>query len=78
MKQTFYLLKNKSSSEGTYLFKGEYKSLFPGDEIHLEQKPTNMTSNITLLVYKKEIGETIQYLKPKTVKVEKSVKKNSR
>ena len=71
MKQTFYLLKNTSRSEGTYLFKGEYKTLFPGDEITLNQRPTNTTSNIFVSIFKKEVGETIQYLKPKTIKVEK-------
>lgn len=77
MKQTFYLLKNTSLSDGTYLFKGEYKTLFPGEEITLNQRPTNTTSNIFVSVYKKEVGEIIQYLKPKAVKVEKkSVKKS--
>lgn len=73
MKQTFYLLKNNSRSEGTYLIKGEYKTLFPGEEITVTQRPTNTTSNILISVYKKEIGETILNLKPKTVKAEKKV-----
>ena len=71
MKQTFYLLNNNSHSEGTYLIKGEYKTLFPGEEITLKQRPTNTTSNILISVYKKEMDETILNLKPKTVKVEK-------
>ena len=71
MKQTFYLLKNSSRSEGTYLIKGEYKTLFPGEEITLKQRPTNTTSNILISVYKKEMGETILNLKPRTVKAEK-------
>ena len=74
MKQTFYLLKNNSRSEGTYLLKGEYKTLFPGEEITLKQRPTNTTSNILISIYRKEVGETIQYLKPKTTKVEKKPK----
>ena len=73
MKQTFYFLKNNSRSEGTYLIKGEYKTLFPGEEITVTQRPTNTTSNILISVYKKEIGETILNLKPKTVKAEKKV-----
>lgn len=71
MKQAFYILKNNSRSEGTYLFKGEYKTLYAGEEITLNQRPTNTTSNILISVYKKEIGETILNLKPRTVKVEK-------
>lgn len=71
MKQTFYLLKNNSRSEGTYLIKGEYKTLFPGDEITINQRPTNTTSNILISVYKKEMGETILNLKPRTAKIEK-------
>ena len=71
MKQTFYLLKNNSRSEGTYLIKGEYKTLFPGDEITINQRPTNTTSNILISVYKKEMGETILNLKPRTAKTEK-------
>lgn len=73
MKQTFYLLKNNSRSEGTYLIKGEYKTLFPGEEITLKQRPTNTTSNILISVYKKEMSETILNLKPRTVKAEKKV-----
>lgn len=73
MKQTFYLLKNNSRSEGTYLIKGEYKTLFPDEEITLKQRPTNTTSNILISVYKKEMGETILNLKPRTVKAEKKV-----
>ena len=71
MKQTFYLLKNNSYSEGTYLIKGEYKTLFPGDEITINQRPTNTTSNILISVYKKEMGEVILNLKPRIVKAEK-------
>ena len=71
MKQTFYLLRNNSRSEGTYLLKGEYKTLYAGEEITLKQRPTNTTANILISVYRKEVGETILNLKPKTVKVEK-------
>ena len=71
MKQTFYLLKNNSHSEGTYLIKGEYKTLFPGEEVTLKQRPTNTTANILTSIYKKEVGEVILNLKPKTTKVEK-------
>ena len=72
MKQTFYILKNNSGSEGTYLIKGEYKSLFPGEQIELKSMPTNRTANLTLSMYRKEIGEVILNLKPRTVKAEKN------
>ena len=72
MKQAFYVLKNSSHSEGTFLFKGEYKTLFPGQEVTLNQRPTNYTANILISVYKKEMNETILNLKPRTVKVEKN------
>jgi len=70
MKQTFYILKNNSGSDGTYLLSGEYLTLYPGDEVTLKQRPTNITSNIIVSMYRKEVGETILNLKPKT-KVEK-------
>lgn len=71
MKQTFYILKNNSSSDGTYLLNGEYKTIFPGERIDLKNRPTNMTSNITISIYKKEVSDSpILNLKPKTVKAE--------
>lgn len=59
MKQTFYILENKSASEGTYLQNGVYKTLFPNERIELTARPTNKTDNITITVYNKNIGETI-------------------
>ena len=71
MKQTFYILKNNSGSDGTYLLNGEYKTIFPGERIDLKSRPTNMTSNITLSIYRKETEPTpILNLKPKTIKAE--------
>lgn len=68
MKQTFYIVKNNSRSEGTYLIKGEYKTIFPGEEITLKQRPTTTTSNVLISMYKKETSEeTILNLKPKTI-----------
>lgn len=78
MKQTFYLLRNNSYSDGTYLVKGEYKILFPGQEIVLKQRPTNTTSNVLISVFKKEVDETIQYLKPKTTPTKVEPKNRSR
>lgn len=78
MKQTFYLLRNNSYSDGTYLIKGEYRTLFPGQEITLRQRPTNTTSNILISVFRREIDETIQYLKPKTVPTRVVRQKRSR
>ena len=75
MKQTFYLLRNNSGSEGQYLFLGEYKILFPGQEITLKQRPTTTTANITMSIYKKEVGgEVILNTKPR--RPTKVVKKN--
>jgi hypothetical protein len=75
MKQTFYILKNNSGSDGTYLLNGEYKTIFPGERIDLKNRPTNMTSNITLSIYKKEVSDSpILNLKPKTIKVEQKKK----
>lgn len=77
MKQTFYIVKNNSRSEGTYLIKGEYKTIFPGEEITLKQRPTTTTSNVLISMYKKEVSDSpILNLKPKTVKAES--KKNHR
>ena len=78
MKQTFYLLRNNSYSDGTYLIKGEYRTLFPGQEITLRQRPTNTTSNILISVFRREVDETIQYLKPKTVPTRVVRQKRSR
>lgn len=73
MKQTLYLLKNSSLSEGTYLYNGEYKSLFPNEEITLNTMPTSITDNIKVSMYKKDIGEKILNLKPR-----KNTSKNPR
>ena len=68
MKQTFYILKNNSGSDGTYLLNGEYKTIFPGERIDLKSKPTNITSNVTISIYKKQVEESpILNLKPRTV-----------
>lgn len=60
MKQTFYILKNNSASEGTYLYKDNYKSLMPEQEITLDQMPTNKTENITVIVYRKDIDNEVK------------------
>lgn len=57
MKQAFYILKNNSASEGTYLINGEYKVLFPGQEVTLDRAPSNKTENLITLVFRKEVGE---------------------
>ena len=56
MKQTFYMLKNTSMSEGTYLIDGEYKSIYPGETLTLKKAPVNTTANVTLTMYRKETG----------------------
>jgi hypothetical protein len=56
MKKTFYILKNVSGSEGTYFLDGEYKSLYPGDEIVLDRAPVNKTTNLQVSIFKKEVG----------------------
>ncbi len=73
MKQTFYIIKNNSGSDGIYLLNGEYKTIFPGERIDLKSRPTNATSNVTITTYKKEIEETpILNLKPRrTTRVSK-------
>ena len=57
MKQTFYLLKNNSKSEGTYLLDGEYKTLYPDMEVTLPKAPSNKTENIIMILFRKETGE---------------------
>ena len=57
MKQTFYILKNNSGSDGTYLLNGEYKTIFPGERIDLENRPTNITSNVIISIFRKDIKE---------------------
>jgi hypothetical protein len=57
MKQTFCILKNNSGSEGTYFIDGEYKTIFPGQEITLDKIPVNKTANITTVLYRRTIGE---------------------
>ena len=56
MKKTFYILKNISGSEGTYFLDGEYKPLYPGDELVLDKLPVNKTANILISTFKKEVG----------------------
>jgi len=63
-----YILKNNSSSEGTYLIDKEYKTLFPNTEVELRKRPTTVTNNITITIYRKRVGEEILYTKPKNVK----------
>lgn len=60
MKQTFYIIKNTSGSEGTFLLDNQYQTLYPGEKITLNKKPVNTTSNIIVTMYRKEVGgETI-------------------
>jgi hypothetical protein len=55
MKQTFFILKNHSQSNGTYYINGEYKTLMPGEQITYDHQPTNHTSNIIVTMYRKEL-----------------------
>ena len=57
MKQTVYLLKNLSGSDGEYLMGDEYIPLAAHEEIVLNQKPVNWTANIKLVPVRKEIKE---------------------
>lgn len=59
MKQTFYILENKSASEGTYYMNGRYNSIFPGERIELTSRPVNKTENVIITVYTKNVGETV-------------------
>lgn len=72
MRQTFYLLRNNSNSDGNYLIDGVYKPIYPDEKIQLNRRPTSVTSNVTVSIFRKEVGETILHLKPKTVKAEKN------
>lgn len=63
-----YILKNNSSSEGTYLIDGKYETLFPNKEIELNKRPTTVTENISITIYRKRVGEEILYTKPKNIK----------
>ena len=65
MKETFYMLKNNSKSEGTYLIDGEYKPIYPGETITLRKAPVNYTNNVIMVMYRKETGRgEILYKKP--------------
>lgn len=76
MKKMFYTLKNKSGSEGTYLLDDEYKPLYGGEEITLERPPVNKTSNITLTMYKRDVGNS-GILRKKPVKLPENETKKS-
>lgn len=78
MKETFFMLKNNSRSEGTYLIDGEYKPIYPGETITLKKAPVNHTTNVTMVMYKKETGKgEILYKKPVEIPEEpKKTKKN--
>ena len=57
MKQTVYVLRNTSGSDGEYLINDEYQTLEPHKEIILNQKPVNVTANIKLIPVRKEVKE---------------------
>lgn len=57
MKVTVHLLKNMSGSSGQYLLDDEYHVLPAGKQIELEKKPVNVTSNISVLTFRKTIKE---------------------
>lgn len=68
MRETFYILRNNSKSEGTYLIDDEYKSLYPGEEITLKRLPVNRTANLSIAIYRRETEPgKIQNKKPKKV-----------
>lgn len=56
MKKTYYLMKNVSGSEGTYLLDGKYLPLYPGEEKVLDRPPVNKTANIMLSTFKRDVG----------------------
>ena len=68
MKQTFYIIKNNSGSTGTFLFEGEYRTLFPGEEVTLKKAPTNKTDNLSVVMYRQEIRDTMKVLHKKSKK----------
>ena len=57
MKVTFYILKNKSGSPGIYLYDKDYFTIYPDEEITLKHKPTNITENIIISDYRREVSE---------------------
>ena len=57
MKQTVYVLRNTSGSDGEYLINDEYQTLEAHKEIVLNQKPVNVTANIKLIPVRKEVKE---------------------
>lgn len=57
MKQTVYVLKNNSGSNGEYLINNEYETLEPHKELVLNQKPVNWTANLTMVPVRKEVKE---------------------
>ena len=60
MKETKYIIRNNSRSEGTYFSNGEYKIIYPGEEILLDRAPVSKTANVTMIVFKKPVSEGIK------------------
>lgn len=54
MRETFYIIKNNSKSEGTFLIDNEYKPIYPGEEITLKKMPVNKTANVSVSIYRRE------------------------
>lgn len=48
MKIIYYVLKNISASDGSYVINGEYKPIYPNETLTLNQKPTTVTSNVVV------------------------------
>ena len=60
MKQTMFIVKNNSKSEGTYFFNGEYKIIYPGEEVVLTKAPVNKTANVSITIFRKTVSEGVQ------------------
>lgn len=76
----FYLLRNFSGSEGQVLIDDKYVSIYPGDEIELEQCPTNHTANICISTFKRYYSgkpETTNTSETKTTANTSSTEKNA-
>ena len=59
MKQTKYIIRNNTRSEGTYFSNGEYKIIYPGEEILADTAPLTKTANVTVIVFKQTVNEKL-------------------
>lgn len=67
MRQTIYILENKSNMEGTFYFDDKEKhTIFPKESVTSVRKPISYSENITLKMFKRELETEILNKKKRT------------